>query len=340
MMEKSPENMEQKVQRLLTRIQADTHELAEYVQILKGQVQNAEKESEAEVVKIITSFEHIQNESKFLLDTLNKQKDKAASIIWEEKEVLKTTNKLLGDLESYRSIREQQVIEEIKAIKRQERDINELFKLFAFINDINEQTHLLAINTAVVAARAGSQGRVFAVVAKELQTLSLKIAEATKKIDQKFLVIAKTIEEFLLPIIDKTRIDMERKELVMLQQGLESASHTFTELSKYFIVATEASYKAMQKMQSDIVEALGHIQFQDVLRQQLEHVVMGLEDLNRYFELVTQKTTMYEDDEWFVLKEKIQELRNQYVMQQQQTVHDSVLGNNMQADNLFKEELF
>lgn len=84
----------------------------------------------------------------------------------------------------------EQIQETSKRIKRLGESSQEIGDIVELINDIADQTNILALNAAIQAAMAGEAGRGFAVVADEVQRLAERSANATKQIE----ALVKTIQ--------------------------------------------------------------------------------------------------------------------------------------------------
>lgn len=101
-----------------------------------------------------------------------------------------------------------QVSSMAETITRMSEDTKQINSVLQVIGAIAEQTNLLALNAAIEAARAGEQGRGFAVVADEVRALASRAQQSTSQIND-MLATLKTTTENVVKEMDSTRIHCE-----------------------------------------------------------------------------------------------------------------------------------
>ncbi|WP_410483333.1 methyl-accepting chemotaxis protein [Teredinibacter sp. KSP-S5-2] len=173
------------------------------------------------------------------------------------------------------------------SILEQQKLVNEISELSSITDELREmgdevagiasQTNLLALNAAIEAARAGEHGRGFAVVADEVRTLSTRSGETgariTKRIEQVNDLLRgalQSADEFA----EKGKNTTEQSE-----QMIESVLLTFKSFSEKLFETTGVLMTESDTVRNEVEQVLVSLQFQDRVRQILEHVSSDMKKL-------------------------------------------------------------
>jgi methyl-accepting chemotaxis protein len=121
---------------------------------------------------------------------------------------------------------------------------NEIDKILELINNISKQTNLLALNAAIEAARAGTAGKGFSVVADEIRSL----AEESSKSAGKISVLVNEIKEENKIAI--RRMGQGSREILTGEKLVNSAASSFTDINNIIKDLTENSNMIVKNVEN------------------------------------------------------------------------------------------
>jgi methyl-accepting chemotaxis protein len=321
------------------KMKADELALVSLAELLDGHLESANRANESGVLSILEALQQVYGQSEALLATLSQNEQKAEDIAMEQSRRLEHNVQTLKKLADYQVMRKAESERDYGRIHEVLDQIKQLGSFTGIIRKIAGQTKLLALNAAIEAARAGEAGRGFVVVADEVKKLSQQTETATQEIDRAISSIIENVHQNLSSIISEVRTEEEAAQLHDISDALRTTNSAFEEVGLYLTVVVQEAHATMSSIHENILGALGQMQFQDVSRQQIEHVRGALTQLAEHASRVAYSLELNSAD-WPDLQDKIEELKASYVMQSQHVTHSQVTGEAVREETRPSIELF
>lgn len=173
----------EELEQLFLSLTEHSHQVIKNSAVLLGQVDDVTDEIKKTENRIHSISDHIHQTSANIKNSASQAREMLGVVKILHEKVIQfedVANELNQNaLEGLVSIREN--LTQINAVGKSSQRVLEILQV---INDISDRTHLLAINAAIEASRAGTHGKGFSVVATEIRTLSETVASNTREIEQ------------------------------------------------------------------------------------------------------------------------------------------------------------
>ncbi len=195
-----------------------------------------------EVAKNSTSSAEKAEQTERVVETGTKSVQRVADEMQNIEKAVKSVSSIVGELGS---------------------SSEKIGEIIGVINDIADQTNLLALNAAIEAARAGEQGRGFAVVADEVRKLAERTTKATKEIESMITNIQKSTEDAVISMRG-TRENVS-KGTETAQKSAEAISNINYLMSKLKEMITQIA--AASEEQSQVSEEIS-ISSEEIIKSQ------------------------------------------------------------------------
>jgi methyl-accepting chemotaxis protein len=248
-------------------IKADVQDCKPYVDVLHGQIGDSLVESERQVVAAIEQIGDLIGQCVQQKEHIARSVESSRNLAASTHTRVGTNKELIAAIQMQLEAQLTETKDNFERISQLSNGVGALTPLIKVITSIAQQTNLLALNAEIESARAGSAGRGFAVVAMEVRKLAVLSTRVAAEISSKINTTNRNVET-----------ELKRAQVALNQKEASAAmNHLVTDLEKMqqdfanngdllleVITGVESNY---QKTVERLSEAMGHIQFQDVMRR-------------------------------------------------------------------------
>ncbi len=208
-----------------------------------------------------TTLNSVKNKATDVASMMNASIEQSQGLrkrLIETQGLVKESKDAIGDLFSQiteSAHTEEELSSKVEQLSRNADDVKSILDI---INDIADQTNLLALNAAIEAARAGEHGRGFAVVADEVRNLAGRTQKSLAEINSTIMVIVQEINDV------SSQMNLNSQKMERLSDMSKSVQETYEKMSSNLSSVVSDSNQSMddyaksgrqiEAMVSDFVE--------------------------------------------------------------------------------------
>lgn len=238
------------------------------------------------------SRQSVEEMSLSVADITNNAAEAADSARNASEEANKGKLVVENTVEGIRNLAEN-VTNSAETILQLQEDTNRVNVVLEVIRGIAEQTNLLALNAAIEAARAGEQGRGFAVVADEVRNLASRTQESTQEIDQ-MLEQLQSAASKAVTMMEGSRASVESSVQSANAAGeslisITDTVNTITDMNGAIATATEEQHQVSGLMVGHVEDIQGCAEEASSASYEIAEVSNRLAELSAELEQVTRQ---------------------------------------------------
>ena len=307
-------------------LESEMRHISLYHGIMRQQLDGAIKETETGVLAVIAGIHAVFNQSSLQSESIKKSMEHGIELENFATSQASQNRKVGGLLRTQLNRQMEGLDASFASIQRLGGEVEALSPLVDAIGDIAMQINLLSLNAAIEAAHAGDAGKGFAVVADEVRKLSVLTTEVAEDIAQKIGIAIQGVESERRLTTSSLESHTGTNELLNLINDFRSRGDEEAASSNVFLETIGLVQSGNVKAIEGLSDALGHIQFQDILRQRVEQVGSALEELDDHLQGLHQQ---FSDMAWDgtvtpTLEQRLDKHLRSYVMASQRDVHVSL----------------